>query len=60
VANHGVGPDAAFLDQEIELGRHALFHVEMRRLDEQAFDTDVQYTGDIITGIATPADPNVL
>jgi hypothetical protein len=34
VANDGVGFDAALLNEEVELGGHALFHLEMGGLDE--------------------------
>jgi hypothetical protein len=60
VANDGVGLDTAFLNQEIELGGHAFFHVQVRGLDKQAVDTDVQDAGDVVAAIAAPADPDVL
>jgi len=60
VANDRIGPDAAFLDEKIELGGHALFQVGMRGLDKQAIDADVQDARDIVAAIAAPADPDVL
>jgi len=59
MSNNGVGSDAALLNQKIELGGHAFFYAEMRRLDEQAIDTDVQDAGNIIPAVAAPADPDV-
>ncbi len=59
VADDGVGFDAAFLNEEVELGGHALFDLEVRGLDEEAVDADVQDAGDIVAAIAAPADPDV-
>ena len=60
VTNDSIGVYSAFLNQKIEFGGHALFHAQVRRLDEQAVDTNVQDTGYIIPGVAPPADPDVL
>jgi hypothetical protein len=60
VADDGVGLDAAFLDQEIKFGGHALFHFEVRGLDEQPVDADIQDAGDIVASVAAPADPNIV
>ena len=60
MAHDCVGLYAPFLNQKIELGRHALFHTEVRSLDKQAVDTDVQDAGDIIAFVASPAEPNIL
>jgi hypothetical protein len=60
VADDGVGPDATFLDQEIKFGRHALFHFEVRGLDEQAVDADVEDAGDVVPSVAAPTDPNIV
>ena len=59
VANHGVGFDAAFLNEKIQFSGHAFFHLGVRRLDEEAVDADVEYAGDIVAAIAAPADPDV-
>jgi hypothetical protein len=60
VANDGVGLDATFLNQEVESGRRAFFHFEIRGLDEEALDADVEDAGDVVAAIASPADPDVL
>jgi hypothetical protein len=60
VANDRVGFDAAFLNQEIQLSGHAFFHAEVRSLDKQAVDTDVQDPGDIVPLVAAPAEPDIL
>jgi hypothetical protein len=60
VADDGVGLDATFLDQEIKFGRHALFHFEVRGLDEQAVDADVEDAGDVVSSVAAPTDPNIV
>jgi hypothetical protein len=59
VANYGVGFDAAFLNEEVELGGHAFFDFEVRGLDEEAVDGDVQNAGDIVAAVAAPADPDI-
>jgi hypothetical protein len=33
---------------------------EMRSLDEEAVDADVEDTGDVIAAIAAPTNPNVV
>jgi predicted NAD-dependent protein-ADP-ribosyltransferase YbiA (DUF1768 family) len=60
VTHDRVGFYAAFLNQEIQLSRHAFFHAEVRRLDKQAIDTDVQDAGDIVAFVAAPAEPDIL
>jgi len=60
VTNRSIGRDAAFLDQKIQLGGHALFHAEVLRLDKKAIDADVQDARNIVALVAAPADPNVL
>jgi hypothetical protein len=60
VTDHSVRLDAAFLNQEIELGGHALFHAEMRSFDKHAIDTDVQDSRNIVAPVAAPADPDIL
>jgi hypothetical protein len=60
VANEGVGLDAALLHEELEFGWHAFFDLEVRRLDEEAVDADVEDAGDIVAAVALPADPDVL
>jgi hypothetical protein len=59
VADDRVGFDAALLNEEVELSGHAFFDFEMRSLDEEAVDTDVQDAGDIVATVAAPADPDV-
>ena len=59
VANDSVGLDAAFLDEEVELGGHAFFDLEVRGLDEKTVNADVEDAGDVVAAIAAPADPNV-
>ena len=59
VAHYGVGFDAAFLDEEVELRGHAFLDFKVRGLDEQAVDADVQHAGDIIAPVAAPADPDI-
>jgi len=59
VADDSVGLDAAFLDEEVELGGHAFFDLEVRRLNEKAVDADVEDAGDVVAAVAAPADPNV-
>ena len=60
VANDGVRFDAAFLNQKVELGGHAFFDAEVRSLDEEAVDADVEDAGDVVAAVAAPADPDVL
>lgn len=60
VANNGIGSDTSLLHEKIELGRHSFLNFRMRGPDKEAVDADVQDTGDILTPIATPADPDVL
>jgi len=59
VADDGVGLDAAFLNEEVELGGHAFFDLEVSGLDEKTLNADVEDARDIVAAIATPADPNV-
>lgn len=59
VANDGVGLDASFLNEEVQLSRHALFDLEVRSLDEKAVNADVEDAGNVVAAIAAPADPNV-
>ena len=59
VANDGVGFDAAFLNEKVQFGGHAFFHLGLRSLDEEAVDADVEDAGDIVAAIAAPADPDV-
>ena len=59
VADDGVGLDAAFLNEEVELGGHAFFYLEVRGLDEKAVNTYVEDAGDVVPTVAAPADPNV-
>ncbi len=59
VANDGLGSDAPFLNEKIELGGHSVLDLEMRGLDKKAVAADVQDAGDIIAAIAAPADPDV-
>jgi hypothetical protein len=60
VADDRFGFDAAFLDEEVEFGLHAFFDFEVRGLDEEAVDADVEDAGYIVTAVALPADPDVL
>jgi hypothetical protein len=60
VTNDSVGFDAAFLDEEVELGFHAFLELEVGRLNEEAIDADVEDAGDIVAAVALPADPDVL
>jgi hypothetical protein len=60
MTNDGFGFDAAFLNQEIELGWHTFFHAGSRSLDKKAVDTYIKDTGDIVVFIASPAEPDVL
>jgi hypothetical protein len=60
MTNDSVGFDAPFLNQEIELGRHAFFHIEVRSLDKEAVDTYVQDAGHIVAFVAAPAEPDIL
>ncbi len=60
MANDSVGLDAAFLNKEVELGRHAFFEFELRSLDEEAVDADVEDAGDIVAAVAAPANPDIL
>jgi hypothetical protein len=59
VAHYGVGFDAAFLDEEVELGGHAFFDFEVRSLDEEAVDTDIQDARYIVATVTAPANPDV-
>ncbi len=59
VTNQSFGRDTSFLDQKIELGWHALFHAEVRRLDKQAINADVQDARNIVAVVAAPADPDI-
>ena len=59
VANDSVGLDAAFLNEEVELGGHAFFDLEVRGLDEKTVNADVENAGNVVAAVATPADPNV-
>lgn len=59
VANDGIRFDAAFLNQEIEFGGHALSNAGLRHLDEKAVIADVENTRNVIASIATPANPDV-
>ena len=60
MTNDSVGFDAPFLNQEIELGWHAFFHIEVRSLDKEAVDTYVQDAGHIVAFVAAPAEPDIL
>jgi hypothetical protein len=60
VANDGVGFDAALRNEEVELGGHAFFDFEVRSLDEEAVDADVDDAGDVVAAVAAPADPDVV
>ena len=60
VADDGVGLDAAFLNEEVELGGHAFFDLDVRGLDEKAVNAYVEDAGDIVEAVAAPADPDVL
>lgn len=59
VTNDGIGFDAAFLNEEVKFGGHAFFQLEVRSLDEEPIDADVEDAGDIVPAIAAPADPDV-
>jgi hypothetical protein len=59
MANDGVGFDAAFLDEKVQFGLHAFLDLEVRRLDEEAVDADIEDARDVVAAIAAPADPNV-
>lgn len=59
MADDGVGFDAALLNEEVELGGHAFFDLEVRSLDEEAVDADIEDAGDIVAAVAAPADPDV-
>jgi hypothetical protein len=60
VANQSFGCDTALLNQKIELGGHAFFHAQVRRLDKEPIDADVQDARNIVALVASPADPDVL
>jgi hypothetical protein len=59
VADDRVGLDAAFLNEEVELGGHAFFNLEVKGLDEKTVNAYVEDAGDVVAAIAAPADPNV-
>ena len=59
VADDSVGLDAAFLNQEVELGGHAFFDLEVKGLYEKTVNADVEDAGDVVAAVAAPADPNV-
>jgi hypothetical protein len=59
VPNDGVGFDAALLNEEVELRGHAFSDFEVRSLDEEAVDADVENAGDVVAAVAAPADPDV-
>jgi hypothetical protein len=59
MADDSVGLDAAFLNEEVQLGGHAFFDLEVRGLDEKTVNADVEDAGDVVAAIAEPADPNV-
>jgi hypothetical protein len=59
VADNSIGFDAAFLDKEVQLSGHTLFHLEVLSLNEKAVDADIQDLGDIVAAVAAPTDPDV-
>jgi hypothetical protein len=59
VPNDCVSSDAAFLNKEIEFGGHGFFHTQVRGLDEEAVDADIQDAGNVVSSVAPPADPDV-
>jgi len=59
MANHGFRFDAAFLNQKVQFRRHAFFDFEVRGLNKQAIDADIEDAGDVVAAIANPADPDV-
>ena len=59
VADDSVGLDAAFLNEEVKLGGHAFFDLDVRGLDEKTVNAYVEDAGDIVEAVAAPADPNV-
>lgn len=59
MSDHGIGFDAALLDKEVELRGHALFDFEVRGLDEESVDADVENPGNIVAAVAAPANPDV-
>ena len=59
VTDQSIGCDTAFLNQKIELGGHAFFHAQVRRLNKKAIDADVQDARNIIALVTAPADPDV-
>jgi hypothetical protein len=59
VANDGVGFDAAFLNEKVQFSGHASFNTEVRGLDEEAVDADVEDAGDIVAAIAAPTNPDI-
>ena len=59
VANHRFGFNAPFLNEKVQVRRHAFFDLEVRRLNKQAVDADIKDSRDIVAAIANPADPNV-
>jgi hypothetical protein len=59
MADDSVGLDAAFLNQEVELGGHAFFDLEVKGLYEKTVNADVEDAGDVVAAVAAPADPNV-
>jgi hypothetical protein len=60
MADNGIGLDSAFLNEKVELGGHSCFDFEVKGLNEQAVDTDVEDARDVVAAIAAPADPDVL
>ncbi|MGB6833889.1 MAG: hypothetical protein WCA94_09335 [Candidatus Acidiferrum sp.] len=60
MANDGVGLNAALLNEKVEFGGHTFLDFEMRSLDEEAVDADVEDAGDVIAAIAAPTNPNVV
>jgi hypothetical protein len=59
VSDDSIGLDAAFLNEEVELGGHTFFDLEVRGFDEKTVNADVEDAGDVVAAVAAPADPNV-
>jgi hypothetical protein len=57
VADCGVGFEAAFLNQEIQIYREAFVESFLRGVEEETVHAEIQDAGDIVAAIAAPADP---
>lgn len=58
MANGGVRPQAALLNQKINLCSKANVEAVVRCMDKNSIRAQVQDSGDVIAAIAMPTDPN--